>query len=115
MNNKDKDKLRELLTEWFNDVNLTSKNIFNQNEIARLIKREITKIGYWDNKPRGIPRSADKLNKDKTTKKEKDLKDKEELRRLKETMTCKCGCKIITKEVNGKRKFECSDFFCELV
>ena len=37
-------QLKTLLIEWFDSVDLTQRNIFNQNEIASLLKRQLKKI-----------------------------------------------------------------------
>ena len=42
--------LAELLQNWFNNVDLDSKNFLNQNIVAKIIKKEMKKRGKWRNK-----------------------------------------------------------------
>jgi len=51
----DKDtKLAVEIDLWF-EKNKNNKNLWNNNEIGKTIKRSVTKKGNWKNAPRGNP------------------------------------------------------------
>lgn len=108
MTNKDKETLYGLLHEWFKDTNLKEKsvNIFNQNNIAKLIKQKIKEIGHWKEKPRGKSNNIDNLNKGKRNKEELE----QEIIKLKESVVkCPCGKPLVVRQ----NKAFCSDFWCD--
>lgn len=108
LNNKELQELENLLSNWFNSIDLSARNIFNQNKIAKLIKSNLVKSNNWKDKPRGSHKgnSTDLLNKGKQTKKEMVSKIKE----LENLLVCKCGRRFERKD-DGK--LICSFLFCE--
>lgn len=53
MNKNDIKELKKLLTKWFDNTDLAARNVFNTNEIAKLIKDGLKDNGNWKDKPRG--------------------------------------------------------------
>jgi len=106
--NKDTSKqLKELLQDWFDQTNLAGRNSFNQNDVAKLLKKELKKLGKWKDSPRGCGNSAANLSKGRVNKKE--LQEKVELL-SKQIPKCKCGGKLIVKD----NMICCDDDWCSL-
>lgn len=98
MKNNDIKILEDSLDKWFNNVNLAARNIFNQNRIAKLIKKNLKKNGNWKDKPRGKENNVDNL-KEKTSK----ITDTNILK-------CICGQAIIRTD---KGFYKCSNDWCD--
>lgn len=100
-------QLKTLLTEWFDSVDLTQRNIFNQNEIASLLKRQLKKANHWKDCPRGSKCITNNI-KDWHTNKQKLLDENNKLKS--NIVKCKCGEPIeMIESKNGKVNFSCSN------
>lgn len=73
MNRKNKDLLAALLTEFFNDHDINGKGVLSNNEIAKLLKSNLSKKDRWKNLSRGKLIDANKY-KDLLNKVNKDRK-----------------------------------------
>lgn len=84
--NKD-DDLLVLLRLWFDKFDETKLNVFSENKVAKLIKKELSLRKLWKCRKRGITKSKQ----------------------------CKCGRDLlITKDKQGQiTGFTCPDFFCD--
>jgi hypothetical protein len=57
------------IEKWFKTRNLSEKNFWNNNPVARIMKEKLCALGYWKNLPRGNPKKAFRLMKEKIARK----------------------------------------------
>jgi hypothetical protein len=50
---RDKRVLFDLLQVYFDEIDLTERDVLNKNPIAKLIKNNLKQAGYWKNRNRG--------------------------------------------------------------